>query len=75
MYDMKLLSTYNATQEVAGKEDSKTSTKVDADDGQFSWLLVKGRMTETKGDNDALGVFVMNTDAEPVITRTAVEGD
>ena len=75
MYDMKLLSTYKATQEVAGKEDSKTSTKVDADDGKFSWLLVKGRMTETKGDNDALGVFVKNTDAEPVITRTAVEGD
>lgn len=75
MYDMKLLSTYNATQEVAGKEDSKTSTKVDADDGQFSWLLVKGRMTDSVGADNALGVFVMNTDAQPVITRTAVEGD
>lgn len=68
MYDMKLLSTYNATQEVAGKEDSKTSTKVDADDGQFSWLLVKGKMTE-EGTEAGLGVFVMNTEEAPVLTK------
>lgn len=73
MYDMKLLSTYKVDN--PEETDPTKVIRKDADDGKYSWLLVKGRITETKGDNDALGVFVMNTDAEPVITRTAVEGD
>lgn len=71
MYDMKLLSTYNAVQKATGIEDSMTSDKTDAEDGQFSWLLVKGRMTETKNAKDALGVFVTNDKDFPVITKAA----
>ena len=36
MYDMKLLSTYNI--------DGVTGKRVDAKDGQYSWLLVKGNL-------------------------------
>lgn len=61
MYDMKLLSTYNVT------ADGK---RVDADEGQYSWLLVAGKMTDAAG-TDALGVFVTNTNESPVITKPA----
>ena len=36
MYDMKLLSTYNL--------DADDTTKVDAEDGKYSWLLVGGSL-------------------------------
>lgn len=70
MYDMKLLSTYNATQKEAGVIDSATSVKTDVDEGQYSWLLVAGKMTDAAG-TDALGVFVTNTNDSPVITKPA----
>lgn len=73
MYDMKLLSTYNVDN--PEETDPTKVIRKDADNGKYSWLLVKGRMTDSVGADDALGVFVMNTDAQPVITRTAVEGD
>lgn len=71
MYDMKLLSTYNAVQKVTGIEDSMTSDKTDAEDGQYSWLLVAGMMVDDPKD-DYLGVFVKNTAADPVNTKAIV---
>lgn len=69
MYDMKLLSTYNAVQAVDGVEDSKTSTKTDADEGKFSWLLVKGKMIPAEDGTNGLGVFVTNPTDFPVNTK------
>ena len=71
MYDMKLLSTYNAVQKVTGIEDSMTSDKTDAEDGQYSWLLVAGMMVDDPKD-DYLGVFVKNTAADPVNTKAVI---
>lgn len=71
MYDMKLLSTYNAVQKVEGIVDSMTSDKTDAEDGQYSWLLVAGMMVDDP-KNDYLGVFVKNTVADPVNTKAVV---
>lgn len=71
MYDMKLLSTYNAVQKVEGIVDSMTSDKTDAEDGQYSWLLVAGMMVDDP-KNDYLGVFVKNTAADPVNTKAIV---
>lgn len=61
MYDMKLLSTYNKVGDVAQ----------DAEDGQYSWLLVAGKMIDGP-KNDYLGVFVMNDNENPVITKASV---
>lgn len=61
MYDMKLLSTYNKVGDVAE----------DAEDGQYSWLLVAGKMIDGP-KNDYLGVFVMNDNENPVITKASV---
>lgn len=61
MYDMKLLSTYNRVGDVAQ----------DAEDGQYSWLLVAGKMIDGP-KNDYLGVFVMNDKENPVITKASV---
>lgn len=61
MYDMKLLSTYNRVGDVAE----------DAEDGQYSWLLVAGKMIDGP-KNDYLGVFVMNDNENPVITKASV---
>ena len=61
MYDMKLLSTYNRVGDVAQ----------DAEDGQYSWLLVAGKMIDGP-KNDYLGVFVMNDNENPVITKASV---
>lgn len=61
MYDMKLLSTYNRVGDVAE----------DAEDGQYSWLLVAGKMIDGP-KNDYLGVFVMNDNENPVITKDSV---
>lgn len=69
MYDMKLLSTYNAVQAVDGVEDSKTSTKTDAEEGKFSWLLVKGKMIPAEDGTNGLGVFVTNPTDFPVNTK------
>ena len=71
MYDMKLLSTYNAVQKETGIVDSMTSDKTDAEDGQYSWLLVAGKMIDGP-KNDYLGVFVMNDNKNPVITKASV---
>lgn len=71
MYDMKLLSTYNAVQKATGIVDSMTSDKTDAEDGQYSWLLVAGKMIDDP-KNDYLGVFVKNTAEDPVITKASV---
>ena len=69
MYDMKLLSTYDAVQKEAGVEDSSTSTKTDVDNGQFSWLLVKGKMIPAEDGTNGLGVFVTNPTDFPVNTK------
>lgn len=69
MYDMKLLSTYKAEQKVPGVEDSFTSTKTDADDGEFSWLLVKGKISD-KVQGGALNVFVTNGDSADATSVT-----
>ena len=69
MYDMKLLSTYDAVQKEAGVEDSSTSTKTDVDNGQFSWLLVKGKMIPAEDGTNGLGVFVTNSTDFPVNTK------
>lgn len=69
MYDMKLLSTYKAEQKVPGVEDSFTSTKTDADDGKFSWLLVKGKISD-KVQGGALNVFVTNGDSADATSAT-----
>lgn len=61
MYDMKLLSTYNRVGDVAQ----------DAEDGQYSWLLVAGKMIDGP-KNDYLGMFVMNDNKNPVITKGTV---
>lgn len=61
MYDMKLLSTYNRVGDVAE----------DAEDGRYSWLLVAGKMIDGP-KNDYLGVFVMNDNENPVITKASV---
>lgn len=61
MYDMKLLSTYNRVGDVA----------TDAEDGQYSWLLVAGKMVDGPKE-DYLGVFVMNDNEHPVITKASV---
>ena len=61
MYDMKLLSTYNRVGDVAQ----------DAEDGQYSWLLVAGKMIDGP-KNDYLGVFVMNDNENHVITKASV---
>ena len=66
MYDMKLLSTYKVTTDSQGNVISRE----DVDNGQYSWLLVKGKMTEDAKDG-YLGVFVKNTNEDPVITKVA----
>lgn len=63
MYDMKLLSTYN--------RDKVTDKAIDAEDGQYSWLLVAGKMIDDP-KNDYLGVFVKNDAESPVLTKAIV---
>ena len=48
-----------------------TSDKTDAEDGQYSWLLVAGKMIDDP-KNDYLGVFVKNTAKDPVNTKAIV---
>lgn len=60
MYDMKLLSTYNVTDD---------GNRVDADDGEFSWLLVKGKLSD-KVQSGALNVFVTNSDSADATSAT-----
>lgn len=56
MYDMKLLSTYNVVKDVEGK----IIKREDADNGEFSWLLVKGKMVTPTSDAIGFDVHLTN---------------
>lgn len=67
MYDMKLLSTYNIKN--PEETDRTKIVREDADEGQYSWLLVKGKMTDSPS-SDGLGVFVLNDSENPIPTQS-----
>lgn len=67
MYDMKLLSTYNVKN--PQETDPTKIIREDADEGQYSWLLVKGKISD-KVQGGALNVFVTNGDSADATSAT-----